>query len=524
MKRFILIAVMFLCIAGIAHTQTYKPKTSGVFVTHWTTGSGEIDFPGASANYAISVYNITGGGGLFYQNKSASGTTIITGLPIGDTVAIETSGLTQFLYPNKTNAANGTLTKIAQWGVASWTTMNKAFYGAAQMTVAATDIPKLTSLTDMSYMFAGCNSLTAVPGMEKWDVSRVTNLSGMFFNASNFNSSLAGWNVSNVTNMSNMFYGALAFNQPIDAWGVKTNRVMDISYMFYGARTFNQPLAGWDVGSVKNMSNMFAGALAFDQPLNSWNVSNVTNMFAMFYGALAFNQPLNNWNTSKVNDMSSMFYGAAKFNRSLGNWNLNNIVATTTKGLISMLDNSGLNCGNYSSTLIGWAGNFSVPRGIALGAAGLNYTPSDSAIAARKALMQAGWVINDAGKGTCAVAPVMFLSFKVQAQMNNTALLLWTTATETNNKGFYIERSKDGANWIDLEFVNSQAPNGNSSLQYNYLYTDLTPPTGENFYRLKQIDFNEAATYSAAQKINLNKQDTTLNTPQKSVPREWHNY
>ena len=46
-----------------------------------------------------------------------------------------------------------------------------------------------------------------------WDVSRVTNMSEMFKNATYFNQPLGKWNVSNITNTNNMFQGASQFNQ-----------------------------------------------------------------------------------------------------------------------------------------------------------------------------------------------------------------------------------------------------------------------------------------------------------------------
>jgi len=59
------------------------------------------------------------------------------------------------------------------------------------------------------------------------------------------NQPLNNWNVSKVTNMSEMFYGASSFNQPLNNWNV--SNVKEMGYMFYrGANSFNQPLhAPW---------------------------------------------------------------------------------------------------------------------------------------------------------------------------------------------------------------------------------------------------------------------------------------
>ena len=159
--------------------------------------------------------------------------------------------------------------------------------------------------------------------ISRWDVSNVTNMSGMFWGAHSFNQPLDSWNVSSVTDMHYMFYGANSFNQPLDSWDV--SNVTDMSDMFSGASSFNQPLDSWNVSSVTDMSDMFTWASSFNQPLDSWDVSNVTNMSQMFYGAISFNQPLNRWDVSNVTEMFGMFSSANSFNQPLDNWDVSSV-------------------------------------------------------------------------------------------------------------------------------------------------------------------------------------------------------
>jgi len=42
----------------------------------------------------------------------------------------------------------------------------------------------------------------------------------MFYEARSFNQPLNKWNVSKVTNMEEMFYRAESFNQPLNNWNV----------------------------------------------------------------------------------------------------------------------------------------------------------------------------------------------------------------------------------------------------------------------------------------------------------------
>ena len=156
-----------------------------------------------------------------------------------------------------------------------------------------------------------------------WDVSEVTNMSGMFAEASAFNQPLDSWDVSSVTNMGYMFQGASSFNQPLDSWDVSS--VTNMRYMFVEALSFNQPLDSWDVSSVTDMDGMFQEASSFNQPLDSWDVSSVTDMNRMFYAASSLNRPLDLWDVSSVTDMRGMFSGASSFNQPLNSWDVSSV-------------------------------------------------------------------------------------------------------------------------------------------------------------------------------------------------------
>jgi surface protein len=48
-----------------------------------------------------------------------------------------------------------------------------------------------------------------------WDVSNVTDMTHMFFDAAVFNQDIGSWDVSSVMNMTEMFQFASVFNQNI---------------------------------------------------------------------------------------------------------------------------------------------------------------------------------------------------------------------------------------------------------------------------------------------------------------------
>ena len=92
-----------------------------------------------------------------------------------------------------------------------------------------------------------------------WDVLRVTNMDGIFQNASWFNQDISLWDVSRVTSMQRMFYGAKSFNQDLSWWDV--SRVVDMQRMFYDASSFNRTLCGYAwANSEAHDTQMFDGS------------------------------------------------------------------------------------------------------------------------------------------------------------------------------------------------------------------------------------------------------------------------
>lgn len=63
--------------------------------------------------------------------------------------------------------------------------------------------------------------------------------------------------------------------------------------------------------------------------------------------------------------------------------------------------------------------------------------------------------------------------------------LSWKTGVETNNKGFAVQKSTDnGANYTTVAFVDGKGSNS------SYSYTDNSPVSGVNQYRLEQLDLD----------------------------------
>jgi hypothetical protein len=102
--------------------------------------------------------------------------------------------------------------------------------------------------------------------------------------------------------------------------------------------------------------------------------------------------------------------------------------------------------------------------------------------------------------------PVELTDFQVTKPDPSKAItfLTWETLSETNNSHFEIERSTDCKAFEIIGIVNG---NGNTIETNNYHYADDLPKSGDNYYRLKQVDFNGSFEYSEVRYIHLEQSD-----------------
>jgi len=297
---------------------------------------------------------------------------------------------------------------LNQWRLDSVIDFSWMFYEATSFDQPL-DQWNLSSAKDLKFMFYGATSFNQP--LQAWNVSNVTIMWSMFYGATSFNQPLHTWNVSSVTNMWAMFYEASSFNQPLRNWDVSSVKLMN--FMFGSATSFNQDLDEWDVSSVESMAGIFRDAINFNGSLSSWNTSSLMILNEAFSGATSFNQPLSHWNVSKVTDFEKMFLNAESFNQDLGSWDMRS--ATTVREMFlsavsfnqdlgawqlnklvssneKMLFNSGMDCRNYSSTLLGWSKNDNLSTGVDLDSVNLEY--SENAKRARNVLIkQKNWTV-----------------------------------------------------------------------------------------------------------------------------------
>jgi hypothetical protein len=95
--------------------------------------------------------------------------------------------------------------------------------------------------------------------------------------------------------------------------------------------------------------------------------------------------------------------------------------------------------------------------------------------------------------------PVVLKSFDAKKQ-DNKVVINWETTSETNNDYFVVERSENARTWTPLATVKGSATT--LALQ-QYKTTDEQPLPGINYYRLKQVDFDQTTTYSRMASVDM---------------------
>ena len=105
--------------------------------------------------------------------------------------------------------------------------------------------------------------------------------------------------------------------------------------------------------------------------------------------------------------------------------------------------------------------------------------------------------------------PVELVDFKAN-KINEGVELKWTTASETNNDYFSIERSSDGEHFDEIGRINGS---GNISFSKTYSIIDHQPEHGINYYRLKQTDYNGHFSHSSIEKVIFQKKQAMQLSP-----------
>ena len=99
-----------------------------------------------------------------------------------------------------------------------------------------------------------------------------------------------------------------------------------------------------------------------------------------------------------------------------------------------------------------------------------------------------------------AILPIELITFTANPTENQQVSVNWTTASESNNDYFEVERSEDGNTFYPIGKVAGAGSIANNS---HYQLIDKQPTYGINFYRLKQVDFDGTHSFSKIIQVEM---------------------
>ena len=150
----------------------------------------------------------------------------------------------------------------------------------------------INHITDMSYMFSGCNSLFKIYSFKSLSIlptSNVTNMSFMFSECNSLTSlpDIDTFNTSNVIDMSGIFYecSSLISLPNISKWN--TSNVKYMGYMFSGCSSLKSlpDISNWNTLNIIYLNRFisFCSSLESLPDISIWNIPNTKNIFRMLF-------------------------------------------------------------------------------------------------------------------------------------------------------------------------------------------------------------------------------------------------
>lgn len=104
-------------------------------------------------------------------------------------------------------------------------------------------------------------------------------------------------------------------------------------------------------------------------------------------------------------------------------------------------------------------------------------------------------------------------NFEAQKNENHSVDLSWMVTREYNVLHYAVERMDENHNWILIGTVEG---NTNAQESNTYGFVDYQPSTGENYYRIKQVDNQGGFTFSEVKRLKMEKGIFVFPNPAKS--------
>ena len=221
-------------------------------------------------------------------------------------------------YINEVYNKNIYFLELKLKGVSKIKDMSNMFCGCLSLT-AVPDIDKLDtkSVTSLSFLFCGCESLQSLPDISKWNTSKVVDM-GLIFHYCLLLTSLpdiSKWDTREVIDMTCMFCMCEKLSSLPDISKWDTSEVLSFKSMFNGCQSLRSlpDISKWSTSNVKDMGFMFDSCknLISLPDISRWNTYNLQKTLYMFNkcSSLQSLPDLEKWDTSKLKEKQFMFWG-----------------------------------------------------------------------------------------------------------------------------------------------------------------------------------------------------------------------
>lgn len=117
-----------------------------------------------------------------------------------------------------------------------------------------------------------------------------------------------------------------------------------------------------------------------------------------------------------------------------------------------------------------------------------------------------------------AILPLTFTSFHAEKHQKNVNVE-WKIANEKNIKIFQVERSTNGR---DFEQIGNKRLNENTSIN-TFNFTDNSPFNGDNYYRIRALEYSGVSYYSSTEKINFRQEKINFSVNPNPVINNFFN-
>ena len=167
----------------------------------------------------------------------------------------------------------------------------------------------INNITNMGHMFGDCVNLLSVSNFENLDIKKVNNLQYLFYESLKTIPDISNWDISNVTDISGIFYGCNSLTSVPDISKWNTQNVTNISYLFCNCSSLLSipDISNWNTDNVTNISYLFynCSSLLNLPDISKWNTSNVKKMDFVFggCGSLSLLPDISKWKTDNVEVM-----------------------------------------------------------------------------------------------------------------------------------------------------------------------------------------------------------------------------